>query len=105
MSHPNEPLQSDLVDKALGSLDRVLDVVHDRVLRPILLVGRTLGYLFVLLLVALVLVSVLVIGTIRLLNVYLFVGHEWLSYVILGTISLGVGLWIWRRRRPTSLRK
>jgi LPXTG-motif cell wall-anchored protein len=39
------------------------------------------------------------------LNVYLFAGHEWLSYAIIGSAFLATGLLIWRRRRPVSLRK
>ena len=35
-------------------------------------------------LAAIVLVVVLVIGLIRLLDVYAFAGHEWLSYVVVG---------------------
>jgi hypothetical protein len=56
-------------------------------------------------LVSLVLISVVIIGAVRLLNVYLFAGHEWLSYLIIGGLSLVVGLVIWRRRRPVNLRK
>jgi hypothetical protein len=42
---------------------------------------------------------------VRLMNIYLFAGHEWLSYLVIGTISLLAGLVIWRRRRPVTIRK
>ncbi|MHB8333856.1 MAG: hypothetical protein ACYDEH_02990 [Acidimicrobiales bacterium] len=102
---PTPDHEPDLVDRALGSLDHALDIVHDKVLRPILLAGRTLAFVFVLLLVGLVLVSVLIIGIIRLFNVYLFADHVWLSYALVGVLSLGTGLVIWRRRRPLPQRK
>lgn len=102
---PTPDHEPDLVDRALGSLDHALDIVHDKVLRPILLAGRTLAFVFVLLLVGLVLVSVLIIGIIRLFNVYLFANHVWLSYALVGVLSLGTGLVIWRRRRPLPQRK
>ncbi len=105
MSEPNVPREPDVVDRALHSFDHVLDIVHDRVLRPILIAGRTVAFGFILLLMALVLIVTLVIGIIRLLNVYLFAGHEWASYAIVGAISLITGLVIWRRRRPVNLRK
>ncbi len=92
--------EPDLVDRLLGLLDHGLDVVHDRVLRPILLAGRTIAYLFVLLLVALVLVTVAIIGAIRFLDVYAFGAHQWLSYVLVGVLSIVGGLLVWRRRRP-----
>ncbi|MDE3008058.1 MAG: hypothetical protein KGJ10_02335 [Acidobacteriota bacterium] len=104
MSQSDVP-EPDVVDRLLGAVDHALDVVHDRVLRPVLLAGRFIAYGFILLLVSLVLISVVIIGAVRLLNVYLFAGHEWLSYLIIGALSLVAGLVIWRRRRPVKLRK
>ena len=101
---PDGSREPDLVDRLLGLLDHGLDVVHDRVLRPLLLTGRTIAYLFVIVLVALVLGVVVVVGAIRFLDVYAFGAHQWLSYVVVGLLSLIAGLLVWRRRRPT-LRK
>jgi len=52
-----------------------------------------------------VLVVVIVIGFMRLLDIYAFHGREWLSYVVVGGASTLAGLIIWRRRRPLKLRK
>jgi hypothetical protein len=105
VSDTDEPRGPDFVDRALHSFDHVLDLVHDRVLRPILIGARAVAFGFIILFMALVLLCVLVIGLIRLLNVYLFTGHEWLSYAIIGSIFLTAGLLIWRRRRPVNIRK
>jgi LPXTG-motif cell wall-anchored protein len=105
VSEADEQRKPDFVDRALQSFDHALDVVHDKVLRPLLIVGRAIAFGFIVLLAALVLICVLVIGVIRLLNVYLFAGHEWLSYAIIGVLFLTAGLLIWRRRRPVNLRK
>ncbi len=105
MSEENREREPDFVDKALHSFDHVLDVVHDRVLRPLLIAGRTVAFGFILILMALVIVSALIIGLVRLFNVYLFAGREWLTYTVVGVISLIAGLVIWRRRRPVKLRK
>ncbi|MDE2281450.1 MAG: hypothetical protein KGJ92_01595 [Actinomycetales bacterium] len=104
-SSPTPDREPDLVDRALGTLDHALDVVHDKFLRPILLAGRTVAFIFVFFLVGLVLVSVLIIGIIRLFNVYFFANHVWLSYALVGVLSLTAGLLIWRRRRPLPQRK
>jgi hypothetical protein len=48
---------------------------------------------------------VLVVGFVRLLDIYAFHGRVWISYMAVGAVSLGVGLYIWRRRRPLNLRK
>ncbi len=105
MTEAHEPRESDLVDRLLGAVDHLLDVVHDKVLRPIIMVARVLAYGFVIVLAAVVLVVVLVIGFMRLLDIYAFHGREWLSYVAVGTASTLVGMIIWRRRRPLKLRK
>ena len=102
MSEQSEP---DVIDKALGAFDHVLDIFHDRVLRPIFIAGRAIAFGFIVLMMTLVLVIAGVVGLIRLFNVYLFAGHEWASYAISGLLLLGVGLRIWRRRRPLPLRK
>jgi LPXTG-motif cell wall-anchored protein len=105
VSEADEKRQPDFVDRALQSFDHVLDIVHDKFLRPLLIAGRAAAFGFIVLLAVLVLVCVLVIAVVRLLNVYLFAGHEWLSYTIIGAAFLSTGLLIWRRRRPVNLRK
>jgi LPXTG-motif cell wall-anchored protein len=48
---------------------------------------------------------VVVIGSIRLLNVYVFSSHQWITYVAIGALSMIAGFIIWRKRRPLALRK
>jgi len=105
VTEASDPREPDLVDRLLAAFDHVLDVVHDKVLRPIIMAARALAYGFVIVLVALVFVAALVIGFIRLLNIYAFHGHEWISYAVVGAVSLIIGLVIWRRRGPVNLRK
>jgi len=40
----------------------------------------------------------------RFLNVYLFSGHEWASWALLGLLSLVAGLVVWRKRRAVPTR-
>jgi hypothetical protein len=105
MSDASEPRETDFVDKILGAFDHLLDLVHDKVLRPIILAARFIAYGFIIAAVTFVLASVLIIGFIRLLNVYAFQGKDWLSYAVIGALSLFTGLIVWRRRRPLKLRK
>ena len=88
MSDAPEQHEPDYVDRGLSWLDHVLDIVHDKVLRPILLAGRIVAFGFIILVAGLI-----------------FSGREWLTYLTLGTISLVAGLVIWRKRRPVTLRK
>jgi hypothetical protein len=96
---------SDPVDAILGGLDVVLDTVHDRVLRPLLLATRFLAFGFVLFSLSLVLVVAGVIGFIRFGNVFIFQGYVWANYLVVGALTTCIGLLIWRRRRPVPLRK
>jgi hypothetical protein len=100
-----KPIDGDFVDKALFQFDHVLDVVHDRVLRPILLAGRALAFGLIILFAGLFLIGLWSSDFIRLIDVYCFAGREYLSYVSVGAISLVAGLIIWRKRRPVNLRK
>ena len=105
MTDARKPSDGDFVDKALFQFDHVLDIVHDRVLRPILLAGRALAFGLIIFFAAIVLIGALLIGLIRFIDVYCFAGREYLSYVSVGAISLLAGLIIWRKRRPLNLRK
>ena len=105
MNEDRKPTDGDFVDKALFQFDHVLDIVHDKVLRPILLAGRAVAYGLIILFVGFVLIGALLIGLIRLIDVYCFAGREYLSYVSVGAISLIAGLIVWRKRRPVNLRK
>jgi len=102
VNEAKKPSDGDFVDKALFQFDHVLDVVHDRVLRPILLAGRALAYGLIILFAALFLIGALLIGLIRFIDIYCFAGREYLSYVSVGAISLVAGLIIWRKRRPVT---
>jgi hypothetical protein len=95
----------DLVDRALGAFDHGLDMVHDSVLRPLIIAGRAIAFGLIAVVAVAVLAIVLVIGLTRLLNVYLFAGHEWLTFSVLGVVFVVTGMVIWRWRRPVSLRK
>src|SRR5579863_6709023 len=105
VNEERKPTDGDFVDKALFQFDHVLDIVHDRVLRPILLAGRALAFGFIIFIAALFLIGALLIGLIRFVDVYCFAGREYLSYVSVGLISLIAGLIVWRKRRPLNLRK
>jgi len=84
VNEAKKPSDGDFVDKALFQFDHVLDVVHDRVLRPILLAGRALAYGLIILFAALFLIGALLIGLIRFIDIYCFAGREYLSYVSVG---------------------
>jgi hypothetical protein len=105
MTDASEEHEPDLVDRLLGVLDHGLDVVHDKVLRPIIMAARAVAFGFIIVLAALVFVVVVIIAFVRLLNVYAFQGHEWITYAAVGGLSLIVGMVLWRRRRPLKLRK
>jgi hypothetical protein len=101
---PNQH-DTDIIDTLFGYLDRLMDSLHDRVLRPIILVGRFVAYGFILVLLAIVLASALVIALVRFSTIYLFAHHVWITYLVVGALFIAAGLIIWRRRRPVSLRK
>ena len=105
MSEAPQKHDTDFVDRALHSFDHVIDLVHDKVIRPILVAGRVIAYALIIFMASVVLLGAFVIGSVRLMNVYFFAGHEWLSYLVVGAISLVAGLVIWRRRRPINIRK
>lgn len=105
MTTPEPVREPDFVDKSLGLLDNYLDRFHDTVLRPIFLVGRTVAFGFLIVSFGLVALIALLIGSVRLLNIYAFADREYITYLVLGSLLIAGGLVIWRRRKPLPLRK
>ena len=101
MSDGPDQHDSDVVDSLFAYFDRFMDSVHDRVLRPVMLAGRFVAYGFILILLILVILS----GFVRFSTIYLFSHHVWITYLVVAALSIGGGFFIWRKRRPVSLRK
>jgi hypothetical protein len=97
--------ERDAVGRIMGVLDDVLDTLHDRVIRPLLIAGRFVAYGFILLIVAIVFLTALLLGAFRLLDVYAFHAHVWISYYIIGAVSTLGGMLFWRKRHPVAVRE
>jgi len=92
----------DLADKAMSAIDLLVDTVHDRVIRPILLIGRTVAFSLVLVVAALVVAIGLCVALLRFLDVYAFAAHQWASWAVLGAVFVAAGAFIWRFRRTPA---
>ena len=92
----------DWPEKAVDLIDLVVDTIRDRIIRPIILVGRAI--VFGLLIAALVTVLAVVLGVaiLRLLDVYVFPNEVWASYSVLGFIACIAGLIAWSKRTARS---
>ena len=93
-------LGDDWPAKAVDLVDLTVDTIRDRVIRPIILVGRAI--VFGLLIAPLLIVVSVAIGvaTLRLLDNYVFPNDVWASYLILGAVVTAVGLVVWTKRAP-----
>ncbi len=105
MGNTDEEKEPDFVDKGFAALDHALDMVHDKVMRPLFLAGRAVAFGFIIVLLTLVLSVSLLIALIRLFNVYVFSSHQWITYASIGAAFMLLGLLIWRKRRPVSSAK
>ena len=96
MSQGPDQHEPDVVDTIFAHFDRFMDMVHDRVLRPILLAGRFIAYGFILVLLAVVVAGALVIGVVRFSTNYLFAHHVCITKLVISAHSTGAGLYIRR---------
>ncbi|HLN16368.1 MAG TPA: hypothetical protein VK277_06380 [Acidimicrobiales bacterium] len=90
--------------RAADAVDRVVDTIRDRAVRPVLVGARAVVFGLLLAVVAVVLIVVGSVGFIRLLDVYLWPGKVWASYFVLGFIFVAVGAFFWTKRsgRPAA---
>src|ERR1700728_2970674 len=84
--------------KAIDVVDTVVDVVHDKVVRPALIAGRAVVFGVLIAFVATVVLILLAVGLVRLLDVYAFGGRVWASDALFGTIFCGGGFFLWSLR-------
>ena len=104
MTDREEPASSgqDLAGKAMSWIDQVVDTLHDKVIRPILLIGRSIAFSFVIAFSLIVIAVALAVALLRILDVYVFPDHQWASWALLGLVSTVAGLVIWRYRRTPA---
>ena len=90
--------------KAVDAVDSVVDVVHDKVVPPVLIVGRAVVFGILIAFVAVVVLTLLAVGLVRLLDVYAFGGRVWASDALFGAILCAAGFYLWslRGRRNTT---
>jgi hypothetical protein len=84
--------------KAVDTVDQVLGIVHDKVVRPALLVGRVAVFGIVVAVVSLVMLVLLAIAVVRLLDVYAFSDRVWASDALFGVVLCLAGFAAWSRR-------
>lgn len=93
----------DLATKAADVVDGVVDVVRNRVVRPIERAATIVMLTIFSLFAGTVLLVLLCVGLFRLLMMLLNTipggPHEWAAYLIMGGIFLGAGLFIMCKRR------
>jgi hypothetical protein len=84
--------------KAADAVDQVVSLVHDRFIRPVMLGARALVFGLLILALAVVLGVTLSVSLLRFLDVYLFPGQVWASYLLLGGLFTIVGIVLWAQR-------
>jgi hypothetical protein len=93
----NAGFAEELPGKAADLIDEFVDRVHKKVVRPIIIAARAIVFGLLMVSVALLAIVVAAVGSIRLLNVYLFHGHEWVSYAIIGAVLFATGLTVFNK--------
>jgi hypothetical protein len=84
------------------TIESTVAAIHDRVIRPVVLVARALVFGFIIATMALVLTVVVSIALIRLLTVYVFDGKVWPADLVVGGLFCVAGLAAWMRRDAGS---
>ncbi len=86
--------------KAADNVDLVVDLVHDKAIRPIILAARVVVFGLLIAVMAIVLTVLLSIGLVRLLDVYAFSGRVWASYYLISFVFVALGSIAWVLRTP-----
>jgi fatty-acid desaturase len=98
---PSTP-ERDLAGRAMGAIDLLVDTLHDKVIRPILLIGRTVAFAFIIVACVGVIAVAICVALLRILDVYAFAAHQWASWALLGSLFTAGGLVVWRWRKAPA---
>jgi hypothetical protein len=90
--------------KAADTVDLVVDTIHDKAIRPVLLAARIVVFGLLIAVLSTVVLVLLSVGLLRLLDVYAFPGRVWLSYAVVGGVFTVVGLLAWTKRTSRAAR-
>lgn len=83
----------------VDTIDGVITAVHERVIRPLLLVARAVVFGIIVATMALIMSVLLSVAVVRLLDVYAFRGRVWASDAVVGGLLTAVGAFLWTKRR------
>jgi hypothetical protein len=100
MSAPQAPTSSatDWPARVASELERVTTLVERRAVDPLRLVARGIVYGLIAAMLGGLALLLGTVGLVRLLNVYVFAGHDWASFALLGGIESLGGLFLWSKR-------
>jgi len=91
--------------KVADTVDDVVQGVHDRVVRPLLLAARAVVFGLVAATMGLLLIVLFSIAAIRLLDVYAFRHRVWPAYAVIGGALVLLGAAAWSRRGASGAKE
>jgi hypothetical protein len=95
---PGGPGDAEWTGRVVDTIEDVVAAVHDRIVRPLMIVARGLVFGIIVGTMALVVAVVLAIGLVRLLDVYAFGGRVWASDTLIGGLLVVAGAYAWSKR-------
>ena len=96
---PTDVLSGNWPGQAADLVVDTVDKVRDKTTGPIQTAARGLVYGIVALVLGTMVAVLLIVGAVRLLDAVQPWGNVWLPYLELGVVFLGVGIFLFRRRR------
>ncbi len=99
----NDTTTQDWASKATQRVESLTDLLRSKSVRPAFTIARYLSFGLVGAAIGLTILILFVILIVRLLTVYLFAEHVWITYLVLGGISTLGGMVAWSRMvKPKS---
>ena len=93
-------MSGDWPARVADTIEGVVVGVHDRVIRPLMLIARGLVFGIIIGVMALALSVLGAVALVRVLDVYAFKGRVWASDAVVGGLLVALGTVAWAFRTP-----
>jgi hypothetical protein len=95
--------EQDWAEKAADLVEQVANTLRQKGIEPLFRIGRLMSYGIIALLAGVIVLVVTMTVIVRLLTDYAFGHHVWITYLLIGGITLTLGMFLMKKMKSYDI--